>query len=280
MIQKHPRSSARLLTTSLLAGLIGLTTIGCTNSATTNPTTTAQTPSPITTTNPTSTTANPTSTTATPVTTPIATTPAATPQAAAPTPTIDAMIPAGWKMEGQTSGDLNGDRQPDVALRLIQSGTGDRQRALLVLLAKNGGWEKLAFAPKLLLCQSCGGTLGSPTGENIKIQINDGSLVVEQLRGSRGAVQTTHRFWIDRNSQQLVCIGEDINPYDRANGNKLTDSRNFLTGKRIIEETRGSASQSKAPLRNQQLEVSKVFQSIESIDIEAASSSSPQLPDD
>jgi hypothetical protein len=93
-------------------------------------------------------------------------------------------------------------------------------------------------------------------------------------------VQTTHRFWIDRDSQQLVCIGEDINPYDRANGNKLTDSRNFLTGKRIIEETRGSASRSKAPLRNQQLEVSKVLQSIEAIDIGAASSSSPQLPDD
>jgi hypothetical protein len=271
MIHKYPRSSARLLTTSLLAGLIGLTTIGCTNSATTNPTTTAQTPSPIATTNPVASTA----------TNPVAaTTPATTPQAAAPTPTIESMIPAGWKMEGQTSGDLNGDRQPDVALRLIQSGTGDRQRALLVLLAKNEGWEKLAFAPKLLLCQNCGGTLGSPTGENIKIQINDGSLVVEQLRGSRGAVQTTHRFWIDRNSQQLVCIGEDINPYDRANGNKLTDSRNFLTGKRIIEETRGSASRSKAPLRNQQLEVTKVLQSIESIDIEAASSSSPQLPDD
>jgi hypothetical protein len=279
MIQKHPRSSARLLTTSLLAGLIGLTTIGCTNSATTSPTTTAQPPSPIAPTNPVATT-NPTSTTAIPVAAPIATTPAATPQAAAPTPTIESMIPAGWQLEGQTSGDLNGDRQPDVALRLIQSGTGDRQRALLVLLAKNGGWEKLAFAPKLLLCQSCGGTLGSPTGENIKIQINDGSLVVEQLRGSRGAVQTTHRFWIDRNSQQLVCIGEDINPYDRANGNKLTDSRNFLTGKRIVEETRGSASRSKASLRNQQLEVSKVLQSIESIDIEAAISSSPQLPDD
>jgi hypothetical protein len=272
MTQQKHRSSARLLTTSLLAGLIGLTTIGCTNSATTNPTTTAQTPSPIATQKPIASTAtNPVTAT---------TTPAATPQAAAPTPTIESMIPAGWKLEGQTSGDLNGDRQPDVALRLIQSSTGDRQRALLVLLAKNGGWEKLAFAPKVLLCQSCGGTLGSPTGENIKIQINDGSLVVEQLRGSRGAVQTTHRFWIDRSSQQLVCIGEDINPYDRANGNKLTDSRNFLTGKRIIEETRGSASRSKAPLRNQQLEVAKVLQSIESIDIEAASSSSPQLPDD
>ncbi len=183
-------------------------------------------------------------------------------------------------MESQTSGDLNGDRQPDVALRLIQSGTGDRQRALLVLLAKNGGWEQLAFAPKLLLCQSCSGAIGSPTGENIKITFDDGVLVVNQLRGSRNAINLTHRFWIDRDSQKLVCIGEDINPYDRANGNKLNDSRNFLTGKRIIEETRGAGSRSKAPLRNQQLEVSKALQSIESIDIETASSISPQLPDD
>jgi hypothetical protein len=270
MIHKHTRSSATLLTTTLLAGLIGLTTIGCTNSTPTSPPTAVQTQSPIAAAKP--------ATAASPVDAPNVTAPTA--QAAPPTPTIEALIPAGWEMEGQTSGDLNDDQQPDVALRLIQSGTGDRQRALLVLLAKNGGWEQLAFAPKLLLCQTCGGALGSPTGENIKMQINDGSLVVEQLRGSRGAVQTTHRFWIDRNSPQLVCIGEDINPYDRANGNKLTDSRNFLTGKRIIEETRGTASQSKMPLRNQQLEVSKVLQSIESIDIEAASSSSPQLPDD
>jgi hypothetical protein len=42
MIQKHTRSSVTLLTTSLLAGLIGLTTIGCTSS----PTATVPQPTP------------------------------------------------------------------------------------------------------------------------------------------------------------------------------------------------------------------------------------------
>jgi hypothetical protein len=193
-----------------------------------------------------------------------------------PTP-VGAMIPAGWTLEKQTSGDLNGDRQPDIALKLIQPKTG--QRALLVLLATPSGWEQLAFAPKLLLCKSCGGALGTPTGANIKIMIDNGVLVVDQLRGSRDAVNTVHRFWIDRRSQKLVCIGEDINPFDRANGNKLTDSRNFLTGKRIIEESLVSTGDGQPPShRTQELEVPKVLQSIESIDIESASQSSPGLP--
>jgi hypothetical protein len=184
----------------------------------------------------------------------------AAPKASPPSAGVEKMIPADWKVEQQTSGDLNGDRQPDMALRLIQSKTG--QRALLVLLATPSGWEKLALAPKLLLCQNCGGTLGTPSGANIKVMIEDGVLIVDQLMGSRNAIHTIHRFWIDRTSQKLVCIGEDINPFDRANGNKITDSRNFLTGKRLIE----TSSQ-----RTEERQVSKVLQSIESIDIEVAS---------
>jgi hypothetical protein len=51
-------------------------------------------------------------------------------------------------------------------------------------------------------------------------------------------------------------------------------------GTRIIEETRGTTSNSTAPLRNQQIEVSTVIQSVESIDIEVASGSSLPLSDD
>jgi hypothetical protein len=189
---------------------------------------------------------------------------------------VEKMIPTGWKVEQQIPGDLNGDRRSDTALKLIQTTTG--QRALLVLLAKNDGWEQLAFAPKLLLCQSCGGMLGSPTGGNIKIMIDNGVLVVDQLRGSRDAINTVHRFRIDRASQKLVCIGEDINPFDRANGNKLTDSRNFLTGKRIVDETIVSNSEGFKPgHRTQEFQVSKALRAIESIDIEVASQSSPGL---
>jgi hypothetical protein len=196
-----------------------------------------------------------------------------------PSAGVEKMIPADWKVEQQTAGDLNGDRQPDMALRLIQSKTG--QRALMVLLAKPSGWEKLALAPKLLLCQNCGGMLGTPSGANIKVMIEDGVLVVDQLMGSRDAIRTIHRFWIDRPSQKLVCIGEDINPFDRANGNKVSDSRNFLTGKRIIETSLVNTRDGHKPRQGtQELQVSKVLQPIESIDIEVARQNAPVIPID
>jgi hypothetical protein len=190
---------------------------------------------------------------------------------------VEQMIPAGWTLEKQTSGDLNGDRQSDVALKLIQPKTGDR--ALLVLLATPSGWEKLALAPKLLLCQKCAGMMGTETGEHIKVNIDNGVLVVEQYRGSRFAIHLTQRFRIDRTSQKLVCIGEDINPYDRANGNKVNDSRNFLTGKRIVETIVVNTRDGQKPRRStEELNVSKVLRTIESMDIEVATESSLPLP--
>jgi hypothetical protein len=200
------------------------------------------------------------------------------PRPAQPTP-LEQMIPSGWTLEKQSSGDLNGDRQPDMALKLIQSTTG--QRALLVLLATPSGWEKLALAPKLLLCKRCAGMMGTETGEHIIVNINNGVLVVEHYRGSRDAIHLTQRFWIDRNSQKLVCIGEDINPYDRANGNKLNDSRNFLTGKRIVETILVNTRDGHKPRRStEELKVSKVLRSIESMDIEVATQSSLPVPID
>jgi hypothetical protein len=193
-----------------------------------------------------------------------------------PTP-VGAMIPAGWTLEKQTSGDLNGDRQSDVALKLIQPKTGDR--ALLVLLANPSGWEKLALAPKLLLCQKCAGMMGTETGEHIIVNIDNGVLVVEQYRGSRDAIHLTHRFRIDQRSKKLVCIGEDINPYDRGNGNKLNDSRNFLTGKRIVETILVNTRDGHKPRRStEELKVSKVLRTIESMDIEVATQSSLPVP--
>ncbi len=192
---------------------------------------------------------------------------------------VEAMIPVGWTLEKQSSGDLNGDRQPDMALKLIQPKTG--QRALLVLLATPSGWEQLALAPKLLLCKKCAGMMGSETGEHITVNIDKGVLVVEQYRGSRDAIHLTHRFRIDRNSQKLVCIGEDINPYDRANGNKITDSRNFLTGERIVETILVNTRDGHKPRHStEELKVSKVLRTIESMDIEVATQSSLPVPID
>ncbi|AFY93233.1 FG-GAP repeat protein [Chamaesiphon minutus] len=181
---------------------------------------------------------------------------------------IEDFIPAGWILEDRTAGDLNGDGKDDLALRVIKSGKpGDRPRSLIVLLNTKRGWQRLAVADNLLFCDSCGGMLG-----NIRMQIRKQVLITNQLVGSRNAIDISHSFWIDRKSGKLVCIGEDLNPYDRANGNSITDSRNFLTGKRIVQRYRGNPRSGigKSELvKTEKLNVSKKLRSIESMNFEA-----------
>lgn len=192
---------------------------------------------------------------------------------------IEDFIPAGWELEEQISGDLNGDRDEDLALRLIQSGDrGARARSLVVLLSTPKGWKRLAVADNLLLCESCGGMLTSA-----RIKIVKQVLITDQLAGSRGAIQMVHRFWIDQKSGKLVCIGEDLSPYDRANGNAIDDSRNFLTGKRIVNHFRGKGSGrsgGRELVKTETLKVTKKLRPIEAIDISAARDSAIELPSD
>jgi hypothetical protein len=194
---------------------------------------------------------------------------------------ISDFIPQGWQIEKEVSGDLNNDGQADRILHLSEVGDSwHRSRSLLILKATETGWEQIATAPKLLLCTSCAGLMGGPKGQHIRLEIKDGVLVVKQLAGSRGAISMTHRFWIDRASQKMVLIGEDLNPYDRVNGNAIIDSRNFLTGQRIVEEYQGQGNGQKKLIRTQTLKVSRELMAIESVDIEAARSSTPELPSD
>lgn len=181
---------------------------------------------------------------------------------------IEDFIPAGWVLENQTAGDLNGDGKDDLALRIIKLGKrGDLPRSLVVLLDTKTGWQRLAMADNLFFCDGCGGMLG-----DIRMQIRKQVLITNQLVGSRDAIDISHSFWIDRKSGKLVCIGEDLNPYDRANGNSITDSRNFLTGKRIIQRYRGNSRGGilEAKLvKTENLKVSKKLRSIESMNFEA-----------
>ena len=181
---------------------------------------------------------------------------------------IEDFIPAGWVLENQTAGDLNGDGKDDLALRIIKLGKrGDLPRSLIVLLNTKTGWQRLAVADNLFLCDGCGGMLG-----DIRMQIRKQVLITNQLVGSRDAIDISHSFWIDRKSGKLVCIGEDLSPYDRAGGNSITDSRNFLTGKRIVKRYRGNPHGGILEpelVKTENLKVSKKLRSIESMNFEA-----------
>lgn len=189
---------------------------------------------------------------------------------------LNDFVPKGSRIEKIFSADLNGDQRPDQMLQVIESGDRyGRKRTLIVLLNGTSGWTQLAIAPNLLFASGMGGVI-----ENIRLEVQANNvLVVKQLAGSRSAISLIHRFWIDRNSQRLVLIGEDMNPYDRVNGNEIMDSRNYLTGKRTVEEYRGRKSrEGKDLVKRQELKVSRELRSIETIDIEAVRSNAPVLP--
>src|ERR1051325_11171515 len=96
-------------------------------------------------------------------------------------------VPAGWKIEEQISGDLNGDGVNDLALKLVedkpeQTSEGfptERARALVVALQKGGTLVRAAVADKLLQCTRCGGAFYGVTESPANVAIEKGVIVVD-----------------------------------------------------------------------------------------------------
>ncbi len=192
--------------------------------------------------------------------------------------TVQAFIPKGWKVEAKVEGDLTADQRPDTVLKLIETGSAnsDRARVLLVLQKRSDGqWQQIGIAPRLLLCSNCAGVLGSPDGANVQVEIEKGVLLVRQFRGSREAVETLHRFWVDKASNRVVLIGQDVREYDRATGDETRQSSNFLTGQKITEKYRANQQRSGIELVSRRSSsIAKTTRAIESVDIEAIKSTS------
>ena len=159
-------------------------------------------------------------------------------------------VPRGWKLEGdegETTGDLNRDGAPDKVLRLVEDMPVERPdgvyntryRALVVLFGQTGGGlKRAAVATRLLGCTLCAGALGDPEGGNITVEIKSGVLNVLQMSGAREATDLTQRFRYDSASGRFALIGQDIETYDRAEGNSESVSVNYLTSVRVSKKFR------------------------------------------
>jgi hypothetical protein len=159
-------------------------------------------------------------------------------------------VPRGWKLEGdegELTGDLNRDGAPDKVLRLVEDIAvqrpdgvyNTRYRALVVLLAQTGGgFRRAAVATRLLGCTLCSGALGDPEGMNVSIEIKNGVLNVNQLSGAREATDLTQRFRYDAASARFTLIGQDVETYDRLEGNSESVSTNYLTGLRVEKKSK------------------------------------------
>jgi len=151
-------------------------------------------------------------------------------------------IPAGWTIEEQISGDLNGDGRTDVALKLVQAqthpsadGPTERQRALLILLRESKDqWRRAALATKLLQCTTCGSALYGLQKAPAAIAIQKGTLIVKQDHGSRNLLEQTFRFRYEAKIDKFLLIGVDLTDRDRATGALVEESTNLLTGQKTV----------------------------------------------
>jgi hypothetical protein len=165
-------------------------------------------------------------------------------QAAAP----QKFAPAGWKIEAQITGDLNGDTIPDYALTLVEAkpekdAEGDpteRGRALVVALAtKDGQLIRAGVASSLLQCTRCGGAFYGVVETPVEVTIEKGVVVVQQDHGSREVTNTTYRFRYEPSSGKFLLIGFDLANADRATAQVTSESINYLTGAREEMRSKG-----------------------------------------
>ncbi|MFN0111641.1 MAG: hypothetical protein ACKVZH_22495 [Blastocatellia bacterium] len=163
---------------------------------------------------------------------------------------VGEFVPRGWQVEAQVSGDLNRDSIADLAVTLIEqmpapSGKNadkedlpERQRSLLILFkTSDGKFNRVALAEKVLLCTRCGGAFYGAAETPTTVEINNGVIIVTQDYGSREITKETYRFRHDSESNRFAFIGVDLESYDRANGQTLKESTNFLTGVKLVAKS-------------------------------------------
>ena len=186
---------------------------------------------------------------------------------------VEKFVPSGWLIEAKVSGDLNKDSVTDVALKLIEKpAAGDdkdnpaeRARILMVLFgSQKGAFERMATAKKLLQCTRCGGAFYGVVEAPAEVEITKGVLIAKQDGGSRNVVETTFRFRYDANAKRFALIGYDMTDRDRATGETIVESTNYLTGvktsetfqynKKLDKEIKNSSRKTKVPTKPQYLE--------------------------
>lgn len=159
---------------------------------------------------------------------------------------VGEFVPRGWEVEEEAAGDLNGDAVADVAVTLVQASRGketdemeERQRALVILFrGADGRLRRAAVAGRLLQCTKCGGAFYGIAQAPVEVKVERGVLVVSQSHGSRNVVEQTFRFRYDPAAKKFLLIGYDKSDHDRATGEQVEESTNFLTGVRTVKRTR------------------------------------------
>jgi hypothetical protein len=148
-------------------------------------------------------------------------------------------VPAGWKIESEAKGDVNGGGRADDVLTVQEEKAAEgkqRGRALIVLTAQgDGSWKNAVVADRLLQCADCGGGMA-----DLDVKIEKGVIHVFQAQGNNGSNMSneTYLFRFDPATSRFMLIGAE---YVGSGGpdNVVKESTNFLTGKRKTTRSKG-----------------------------------------
>lgn len=156
---------------------------------------------------------------------------------------VDSFIPLGWRIKTQVEGDLNRDLKSDVVVILtklpkaeVDQKSRGSDRSLMVLFQTERGFRRISVGPKVLWCAQCYGTLATTEGGTPEVKISHGMIIVFQSGGSREALDVTLRFRYDSGLDRFGLIGKDFVIRDRPTGNVRSESINYITRTRLINE--------------------------------------------
>ena len=159
--------------------------------------------------------------------------------------TLGAFVPKGWIIEQQIIGNVGGDGDTFIALKLIEDKplTETRNRAMVIALKDDKGDLKNAgVAGKLLQCPGCGGAFYGIMDAPADVKVGDkGVITITQDGGSRWVWTETYKFRFDTASGKFQLIGFDYAVRDRNTGQVDSESTNYITGDRVTTHGKGKA---------------------------------------
>ena len=177
--------------------------------------------------------------------------------------------PRGWKIEKRISGNLNADKLADAALVLVENkpvkgadgSPTARQRALVVLLREGKGWHRVGFNGELLPGTRDGGAFYGMVETPVDVSIARSNVVVHAEAGSREVSNSTQLLRYIPAKKGVYLIGLDTSTNDRATGDVVSTSSNFLTGVKRTATFKGKSNKGKTKTSS----VSKKLRSLESL---------------
>jgi len=147
---------------------------------------------------------------------------------------VESLVPEGWRILADSSGDLNGDEKDDhvviLTVKDMEDRKANRQRILIVLFDEGGTLKVVAVSQASVLGLYDGGVLGDPFESLV---IERGTLLVTHYAGSSDRWGFKHRYRFQ--DEAFYLIGRTEYGHNTHSMEAYERDENLVTG-RVIEK--------------------------------------------